>query len=389
MMGLHIPATTFAPPHSTWRDLATREAAITATQITDLGDNYRPIGHVVDERSFVNALAGLMATGGSTNHTLHLIAMARAAGIVMDWDDFDAVSSVVPLLARVYPNGSADVNHFDDAGGINFVLRELLAKGLAHGDAATVSGSDGLAGYACRAEVVDGRLARVPVPEKSGDDTIVRTADDPFQPDGGLRLLKGNLGRSVIKTSAVKPEHWVVEAPARVFDSQQAFVNAFKTGELNRDLVAVVRWQGPQANGMPELHKLTPYLALLQGAGKRVALVTDGRMSGASGKVPAAIHLTPEGLDSGPIARVRDGDVVRLDAQKGTLDVIGVDDFDQRAPATADLADNGVLMGRELFAPFRQIVGRAEEGASVFGAPSTHVLSNEEQPEGYTFPDEA
>ena len=344
---------------------------------------------MVDERSFVNALAGLMATGGSTNHTLHLIAMARAAGIVMDWDDFDAVSSVVPLLARVYPNGSADVNHFDDAGGINFVLRELLAKGLAHGDAATVSGSDGLAGYACRAEVVDGRLARVPVPEKSGDDTIVRTADDPFQPDGGLRLLKGNLGRSVIKTSAVKPEHWVVEAPARVFDSQQAFVNAFKTGELNRDLVAVVRWQGPQANGMPELHKLTPYLALLQGAGKRVALVTDGRMSGASGKVPAAIHLTPEGLDSGPIARVRDGDVVRLDAQKGTLDVIGVDDFDQRAPATADLADNGVLMGRELFAPFRQIVGRAEEGASVFGAPSTHVLSNEEQPEGYTFPDEA
>ncbi|MEO1573911.1 MAG: dihydroxy-acid dehydratase, partial [Pseudomonadota bacterium] len=389
MMGLHVPATTFAPPDSEWRRLATREAAITATKITDLGDDYRPIGRVIDERSIVNALAGLMATGGSTNHTLHLIAMARAAGILIDWDDFDAVSSVVPLLARVYPNGSADVNHFDDAGGINFVLRELLAKGLVHGDAAAVYGDDGLAGYACRAQVDDGRLARIPVPEESGDDTIVRTADDPFQPDGGLRLLKGNLGRSVIKTSAVKREHWIVEAPARVFDSQHEFVTAFKAGELNMDLVAVVRWQGPRANGMPELHKLTPYLALMQSGGKRVALVTDGRMSGASGKVPAAIHLTPEGLDNGPIARVKDGDMIRLDAEKGTLDVINAEDFESRTPASADLSDNGVLMGRELFTPFRAMVGPAEEGASIFGNPTTHVHSDIEQPEGYTFPDEA
>ena len=389
MMGLHVPATTFAPPSSEWRRVSTTEAAQTAARITDMGDDYRPIGRVIDERSIVNALAGLMATGGSTNHTLHIIAMARAAGILIDWDDFDAVSSAVPLLARVYPNGTADVNHFDAAGGINFVLRELLERGLVHGDAATVWGNDGLAGYACRAEVVDGRLAFAPVPEKSGDESILRPADDPFQPDGGLRVLNGNLGRSVIKTSAVAPEHWVVEAPARVFDSQNAFVRAFKAGELNTDVVAVVRWQGPRANGMPELHKLTPYLGLLQSAGKRVALVTDGRMSGASGKVPAAIHLTPEALDDGPIARVRDGDVIRLDAEAGTLDVVGVEDFASRTPAKADLADNGVLMGRELFAPFRAVVGPAEQGASVFGAPTTHIPNEADVAEGYTFPGEA
>ncbi len=389
MMGLHIPGTTFAQPESALRAAATVEAAQQATRITDLGDDYRPIGQIIDERAIVNGLAGLMATGGSTNHTLHIIAIARAAGILINWDDFEVISQAVPLLARVYPNGSADVNHFDAAGGINFVLRELLDKGLVHGDANTVAGDDGLAGYACRVSLENGALASAPVPAKSGDDTILRTADDPFQADGGLRLLRGNLGRSVIKTSAVAREHWLVEAPAQVFDSQISFVNAFKAGELNKDFIAVVRWQGPRANGMPELHKLTPYLALLQSAGRKVALVTDGRMSGASGKVPAAIHLSPEGLADGPVARVRDGDMMRLDAANGTLEVL-VDDkaFAAREPAQPTLRDNTVLMGRELFEPFRQMVGIAEEGASVFGAPSEHVPDDVELAEGYTFPDD-
>lgn len=390
LMGLHVPGATFAQPGTELRAAATREAALVATRITDVGDDYRPISHVVDERSIVNALAGLMATGGSTNHTLHIIAIARAAGININWDDFETISAVVPLLARVYPNGSADVNHFDAAGGINFVLRELLDKGLMHGDANTVYGDSGLAGYTTRATVSNEAFALAPLAKDSGDTSIVRGADDPFAPDGGLRLLRGNLGRSVIKTSAVKPEHWVVEAPAKVFDTQRAFQDAFKAGELNQDFIAVVRWQGPKANGMPELHKLTPFLALLQSAGKKVALVTDGRMSGASGKVPAAIHLSPEALDQGPIARVRDGDPMRLDAERGKLDVlVDREEFERRKPGSADLSDNAVLMGRELFEPFRHAVGPAEEGASIFGAPSLHVPAGVDTEGGYEFPEDA
>ncbi|MFK8015310.1 MAG: phosphogluconate dehydratase [Gammaproteobacteria bacterium] len=389
MMGLHIPGATFAQPDSELRQAATIESALTATRISDLGDDYRPISQIIDERAIVNGLAGLMATGGSTNHTLHLIAIARAAGILINWDDFETVSKAVPLLARVYPNGSADVNHFDAAGGINLVLRELLDKGLVHGDAKTVYGSDGLAGYTCRATVTNEAFATTSLPDQSADSSILRSANDPFQADGGLRLLEGNLGRCVIKTSAVKPEHWVVEAPARVFESQRAFHDAFKAGDLNEDFIAVVRFQGPKANGMPELHKLTPYLALLQSAGRKVALVTDGRMSGASGKVPAAIHLTPEALGGGAIGRVQDGDPMILDAQAGRLAVL-VDqaEFDQREPAGADLGDNTVLMGRELFEPFRAMVGPAEEGASIFGAPPLHVPDTVDLDGGYEFPPE-
>jgi phosphogluconate dehydratase len=390
MMGLHLPGATFAQPDSALRQAATRESALQATRITDLGDDYRPISQIVDERAIVNGLAGLMATGGSTNHTLHLIAIARAAGININWDDFETISSVVPLLARVYPNGSADVNHFDDAGGINYVLNQLLNKGLIHGDAQTVYGDSGLAGYACRAAVSNETFTLAPLPGKSGDSTIVRDADEPFAPDGGLRLLRGNLGRSVIKTSAVKREHWVVEAPARVFNSQRAFQDAFEAGTLNEDFIAVVRFQGPKANGMPELHKLTPPLAVLQSAGRKVALVTDGRMSGASGKVPAAIHLSPEALDQGPIARIRDGDPMRLDAERGKLEVlVERAEFDQRKPQRVDLADNTVLMGRELFEPLRKMVGPAEEGASIFGPAPLHVPDSVDTSGGYTFPEDA
>jgi phosphogluconate dehydratase len=313
-------------------------------------------------------VVGLHATGGSTNHTIHLIAMAAAAGIALTWQDISDLSEVVPLLARVYPNGLADVNHFHAAGGMGFLIRELLDAGLLHEDVQTVYG-EGLRPYAVEAKLgADGAVARQPAPRDSGDEKVLASYAKAFQPTGGLRVLTGNLGHAVVKTSAVKPERRVIEAPAKVFDSQQALNDAFKAGELTGDFVAVVRFQGPKANGMPELHRLTTVLGVLQDRGQRVALVTDGRMSGASGKVPAAIHVTPEALEDGPIARIRDGDMVKLDADAGTLEVlVDARDFAMRHPADADLAANEFGFGRELFAGFRRMAGRADHGAAAFG----------------------
>lgn len=368
-MGLHVPGAAFIHPHDALREALSREAVrLLLRQMAERREQVA-IGRIVDERAIVNAMAALLATGGSTNHLIHWVAVARAAGIVIDWDDFSALSAVVPLLARVYPNGEADVNQFQAAGGPGWVIRELLDAGLMHGDVLTLS-PGGLRQQTTwpvvRADAPGG-LAFEPVPLASGDASVLRPAADPFSSTGGLRLLAGSLGRAVIKVSAVPEERWVVEAPARVFDSQEALQAAFHAGELDRDVVAVVRFQGPAACGMPELHKLTPQLAVLQGKGYRVALVTDGRMSGASGKVPAAIHLTPEALHGGPIARVRDGDVIRLDAVAGTLDVL-VDgaEFAARQPAAmteAAIDEHGHGLGRELFAGFRRNVTSAEEGA--------------------------
>ncbi len=365
-MGLHVPGTAFVAPGGPLREALTREAVRTVLGITRR-NRFTPIGHVVNERAIVNAMVALLATGGSTNHLIHWVAVARAAGIVIDWDDFSTLSDVVPLLARVYPNGSADVNQFQAAGGTGLVLRELLDAGLMHEDVLTVR-AGGIREYTGEPALGGntGGLVWTAV-EKSTDESIVRPVTAPFSPTGGLKLLRGNLGRSVIKVSAVPEDRYVVEARARVFDSQESLQRAFKAGELDRDVVCVVRWQGPRANGMPELHKLTPPLTVLQGKGFKVALVTDGRMSGASGKVPAAIHVSPEALAGGPLAKVRDGDLVRVDAVAGTLDVL-VDpaDWAGRAPAAmpADLiAANGVGLGRELFAGMRRHALTAEEGA--------------------------
>ena len=366
IMGLHLPGATFVNPGTPLRDALTKEAAKRALAITALGNEFLPVGRVIDERSFVNALVGLNATGGSTNHTIHLIAMAAAAGIRLTWQDFADISDVTPLLARVYPNGPADVNHFAAAGGMGFLIRELAASGLLHADVRTVAG-DGLAAYMVEPRLHrDGRVARAPAPASSGDDRVLAPASTPFQPTGGLKVLSGNLGRAVIKTSAVKPDRHVIEAPALVFDGQEALQAAFRDGRLTGDFVAVIRFQGPRANGMPELHKLTPVLGVLQDRGQRVALVTDGRMSGASGKVPAAIHVTPEALDGGPIGRVRDGDIVRLDAVSGTLEVlVDAATLAARPIPAPDLAANAHGTGRELFAVFRRAVGPADEGAAV------------------------
>ena len=368
VMGLHLPGAAFVHPNTPLRDALTTAAAKRAVAISDAGGDYTPIGRVVDERTIVNAIVGLHATGGSTNHTIHLVAIARAAGITIDWEDFRALSDRVPLLARVYPNGKADVNHFHAAGGMAFVIGELIDAGLLHADTTTVAG-EGLARYRERPALDGEQLVWNPVPAESGDPLVLAPASKPFSADGGLKLLVGNLGRAVIKTSAVKPEHRVVEAPAIVFHTQEALMTAFQRGELNRDFVAVVRFQGPRANGMPELHKLTPPLGVLQDQGFRVALVTDGRMSGASGKVPAAIHVTPECLAGGPLARVRGGDLIVVDAERGVLEVrVDAAEWAAREPATADLADFHHGMGRELFAGFRAHARGAEEGAVTFYA---------------------
>lgn len=367
MMGLHMPGASFVNPGTPLRDALTREAAKRALAITAQGNAFTPIGEMVDERAIVNAIVGLNATGGSTNHTMHLIAIAAAAGIAITWGDISDLSDITPLLARVYPNGLADVNHFHAAGGLGFVIRELLDAGLLHEDVRTVNG-DGLRAYACEAKLGDdGSVMRVPAPKTSGNAKVVATASDAFQRTGGLKVLTGNLGAAIIKSSAVKPEHRVIEAPARVFTAQQQLQDAFKAGELTGDFIAVIRFQGPQANGMPELHKLTPLLGVLQDRGQKVALVTDGRMSGASGKVPAAIHVTPEAADGGAIGKVREGDPMRLDAEAGTLEVL-VDEaeFAARAADDADLSGNQYGMGRELFARFRALAGRADAGAAVF-----------------------
>ena len=369
IMGLHTPGASFVNPNTPLRDALTKEAAKRALAITALGNAYTPAGRMIDERSIVNGVVGLHATGGSTNHTIHLIAMAAAAGIKLTWQDISELSDAVPLLARVYPNGLADVNHFHAAGGMGFLIRELLDAGLLHEDVRTIWG-EGLRAYAVEAKLgADGAVVRDAAPRESGDARVLAPAATPFQPTGGLKVLTGNLGHAIIKTSAVKPERRVIEAPAKVFDSQQALNDAFKAGELTGDFIAVIRFQGPKANGMPELHKLTTVLGILQDRGQRVALVTDGRMSGASGKVPAAIHVTPEALEDGPIARVRDGDVVRLDAEAGTLEVlVEAREFAVRHPAESDLSGNEFGFGRELFAGFRAMAGRADHGASAFGA---------------------
>ncbi|WP_296762492.1 phosphogluconate dehydratase [Sediminimonas sp.] len=363
-MGLHLPGASFVNPGTPLRDALTRAGTETALSMTALGTSYRPVCDILNERAFVNGIVGLMATGGSTNLVMHLPVMARAAGIELTQDDFADISAVTPLMARVYPNGLADVNHFHAAGGLGYMIAELRAAGLMHDDVTTVAGR-GLDAYTQEAQLDDaGRLSYVEGPRQSHNDRILRPAADPFQPSGGLRRLAGNLGDGIIKTSAVAEDLMQIEAPARIFHDQDAVKAAFKAGELDRDTVVVVRFQGPQANGMPELHGLTPTLSVLLDRGHRVALVTDGRMSGASGKVPAAIHVSPEAGAGGALARLRDGDVIRLDARAGTLDTLA-GDLDARTPAAPDLAGNGTGVGRELFEVFRNSVGPASTGAGV------------------------
>lgn len=369
VMGLHLPGAAFIAPDTPLRDALTAAAACRAVDISCLRAGYTPVGKVVDEKSIINAVIALLATGGSTNHTLHLVAIAKAAGIVIDWDDFDALSASIPLLARIYPNGEADVNHFHAAGGAGFVIRELLDASLLHDDVLTVMGR-GLRAHCCEPKLIDNVLVWQPVPHHSADRTVVRSTAEPFSSDGGLRLMQGNLGRAVMKISAVKVQHRIVEAPALIFDSQEAFNQAYQAGALERDFVAILRFQGPRANGMPELHALTPALGSLQDAGRHVALVTDGRMSGASGKVPSVIHVWPEVLDGGPLGYVRDGDVIRIDGEAGTLMAL-VDpvEWAARARPVTDLSHNDTGMGRELFAMFRHAVSAAELGATTFALP--------------------
>ncbi len=363
VMGLHMPGSAFVNPNTPLRDALTVAATEQALRITALGDDYRPLGRTIDEKAIVNAMVGLAATGGSTNHALHLVAIARAAGLIIDWDDLDELSQATPLLARVYPNGSADVNHFHAAGGIGHVIRELTDAGLMHADILCVHGGD-LRRQAQVPELDGTALRWAPPPEQSRDTSILRGVAEPFDREGGLRRLQGNLGRAVVKISAVAPEHRAIAAPAKVFDSQDALLDAFKAGGLAGDFVAVIRGQGPRANGMPELHKLTPTLALLQDRGQHVALLTDGRMSGASGKVLAAIHVTPEAACGGAIARLRDGDIIRIDAEAGTMHAdVPEAVWAARAPAAIDLRGNAHGVGRELFGLMRAQVGSAEQGA--------------------------
>ena len=364
-MGLHLPGSSFINPNTPLRDALTEEGAHRALSLGALGNNYTPVCQVLDERAFVNGIVGLMATGGSTNLLIHLITMARVGGIVLDWQDFSDISAVVPLVARVYPNGLADVNHFHAAGGLGYCIGTLLDDDLLHPDTLTVAGQ-GLHNYTREPKLKDGELVWEEGAGHSLNEKIVRSAKDPFQPTGGLMRLTGNLGIGVMKVSAVSPEHQVIQAPVRVFHDQDDVKDAFKAGEFTGDAIVVVRFQGPKANGMPELHSLTPILSILQGRGQKVALVTDGRMSGASGKVPAAIHVCPEALDGGPIAYLRDGDLLRVDAVKGEFEILTPGVLD-RAPATADLTANQHGVGRDLFGAFRQNVGSADVGASIFG----------------------
>jgi phosphogluconate dehydratase len=362
-MGLHLPGASFVQPNTDLRDALTREGTKRISQITALGDHYTPACQVLSERAFVNGIVGLMATGGSTNLVLHLPAMARAAGILLEIEDFDEISSVTPLMAKVYPNGLADVNHFHAAGGLGYMINDLLDAGLLHNDVTTVMGQ-GLDNYRKEPKLTDSGIDFVQGTTQSQNDKILRPSTDPFQNTGGLKQLHGNLGTGMIKISAVAPERHVIEAPVRVFHDQVSVKDAFQAGEFTTDTIVVVRFQGPRSNGMPELHSLTPTLAVLQDRGLKVALVTDGRMSGASGKVPAAIHISPEAALGGAIAKLIDGDVVRLDATNGTIEVLA-DDFDTRTAATTDLSQNSAGLGRELFDVFRENVGLATNGACV------------------------
>lgn len=363
VMGLHVPGAAFTNPGTDLRLALTKAAVRQAVKISGVGDEYIPVANVISEKAIVNAVVGLMATGGSTNHTLHIPAIARAAGIIIDWDDFSSLSKITPLLTRIYPNGPADVNHFHAAGGMSYLMRELLSAGLLHADVKTITGQD-LWAYAQEPVLDDdNEVVWRDAPAKSGNDDILRPAIRPFSEDGGLQLLSGPLGRGVIKVSAVDDAHQIVKAPARVFDSQEAMLAAFKSGDLKEDTVVVVRFQGPRANGMPELHKLTPPLGVLQDQGVKVALVTDGRMSGASGKVPAAIHVGPEAIMGGPLARVRDGDMITLNAKTGEL-LIDVPDeiFAAREPAVLRVNKHVLGGGRDLFSAFRANCTSAETG---------------------------
>jgi len=362
-MGLHLPGASFVNPNTPLRDALTDHGAKRALEITALGEDYRPASKILDERTFVNGMVGLMSTGGSTNLVLHLPAMARAAGVLLEPEDLAEISAVTPLLAKVYPNGLADVNHFHAAGGLGYMIGELLEAGLLHPDTTTIVG-DGLQDYTKDPKLENDILTWVDGPDAPLNDKILRSAVNPFKTTGGLRCLSGNLGQGVIKVSAVAAEHHIVSAPARVFQTQDAVRAAFVAGEFAEDCVVVVCFQGPRANGMPELHNLSPTLAVLQDRGLKVALVTDGRMSGASGKVPAAIHVTPEAADGGPLARLKDGDIITLDASAGTLEV-DADGFDNRVAVTPDLSDNSHGIGRELFEVFRNNVGPADKGAAV------------------------
>ncbi|SEL04852.1 phosphogluconate dehydratase [Halomonas daqiaonensis] len=367
MMGLHLPGTSFVNPGTEMREALTRYATEQTVRNTEPGGDYRPFYKQIDERAIVNAIVGLLASGGSTNHTLHLVAMAAAAGLTITWEDFTDLSAVTPSLMQVYPNGQADINHFQAAGGMSYLFRELIAAGLVHSDISTVFGSD-LTAYTREPFLEDGKLVWREGPERSLDTEVLRGVAEPFATTGGLTVLDGNLGRGVIKVSAVKPEHRVVEAPIRIFEDQNDLKGAFEAGDLDRDVIAVVRFQGPKANGMPELHKLTPYLGVLQDRGHKVALVTDGRMSGASGKVPAAIHISPEALDGGPLAKLRDGDIVRLDADSGSLEAkVDAREWAERELRVGELDHYHVGLGRELFGGFRHLAMRGEEGAGVFG----------------------
>lgn len=364
-MGLHLPGSSFVNPNTDLRDALTAEGARRALSLSALGNDYTPVFDILDERAFVNGIVGLHATGGSTNLLIHLVAMARAGGIVLDWQDFSELSEIVPLMARVYPNGLADVNHFHAAGGLGYMIGDLLSSGLLHPDTRTVAG-EGLEHYTAEPKLKDGVLSWEAGSGKSLNDKILRPASDPFQANGGLKRLEGNLGTAVMKISAVAPDHRVIEAPVRVFHDQEDVKTAFKAGEFTSDTIVVVRFQGPKANGMPELHSLTPMLSILQGRGLKVALVTDGRMSGASGKVPAAIHVSPEALDGGVIAHLQDGDILRVDANTGALEIL-TDGVLDRPAATADLSANEAGLGRELFANFRRAVCSADSGATIFG----------------------
>ncbi|MBT8132056.1 MAG: phosphogluconate dehydratase, partial [Gammaproteobacteria bacterium] len=362
IMGLHVPGAAFFNPYTPMRSALTAAAARRITQITALGNEYRPVGRLIDERSMVNAIIGLLATGGSTNHTIHLIAIAAAAGITIDWDDFGQLSSITPLLARIYPNGKADVNHFHAAGGLGCVIRQLLDAGLLHDDVETVTGH-GLDDYAQEPKLDGTTLQWQPSPAHGSDDAIISTVKKPFSETGGIKILQGPLGRAIFKTSAVPSDRMIIKAPARVFDSQEAVLEAFRNGEFTEDVVIVVTYQGPGSNGMPELHKLSPPIGAMQEQGLRVALVTDGRMSGASGKFPAAIHLTPECKAGGTLSRVRDGDMMLVDADSGRLE-IDVAESELAARDPAPPPDHQPGLGRELFRVFRHAVSDAEKGAS-------------------------
>lgn len=364
IMGLHLPGGTFINPNTPLRDELTKEAARQILKFTAMSDDYRPIGHMIDEKAILNAIIGLLATGGSTNHTMHIVAVARAAGILINWDDFDRLSPIIPLLSRVYPNGSADVNHFQAAGGMGVLIQELLSHGLLHEDIITVGNERGLSQYSQEPKLIDGKLIWQEGPKDSLDKEVVGTVEQPFAKSGGVHLIKGNLGRGVSKVSAVDIEHRVVEAPAMVFDDQDDALDAFKRGALEKDVVVVLRFQGPKSNGMPELHKLSSPLGVLQDRGFKVALVTDGRMSGASGKVPSAIQMCPESADEGPLTKVKDGDIIHLDTENGIMNVlVDTEEFASRMSCMMANTEHHYGSGRELFDSFRRGVSSAEEGA--------------------------